>query len=1118
MNRIFGKAKEKAPPPNLTDVITGVDGRADNIEQKINKLDVELKKYKDQMLKMREGPAKNAVKQKALRVLKQRKMYENQASGLRNQAFNMEQANFAVQSLKDTQSTVAAMKTGVKQMQKEFKNIKIDEIEDIQDDMADMLEQADEVQDALGRPYGVPDIDEDELNAELDALGDEIALDDDTSYLDEINTPSAPSREPGAESVKNKDGVEVDEFGLPKLHASFSLLLLEPGEYYFEDFSVFFTSQENVFQEKNISDEFLGRLKICSKSLVFVPRAVAKPIMKISLKECNVVDKMELKLFNKHSEILFIDCNVCIEMLAGNVLAPYSFKHVRMKYYALFNYAKVEDVLHVIGQLLRAASLPPADHNQMIATIVHSRQDRLKFDYAGVKDLDEDIILEENGSKISPLVVNPGKIILTSLSLYFQPFNNIELTNCVKIRLSDIKSIYKRRFLLQHVGLEIYGKEDDITSHMYLSVKNRVARDNLYSAILRQPSLNLSDSKQEIMTLQWQNGTISNFDYLLYVNSMADRTFNDLTQYPVFPWVISDYSSSELDLSDPDSLRDLSKPVGALNPVRLERLKQRYNEMAPPKFLYGSHYSNPGFVLFYLVRKYPHYMLCLQNGRFDHPDRMFNSIPDVFKNCLNNMADFKELVPEFYDTSTRGEFLTNMYGINFGSKHDGTRVGDVKLPPWAKSPEDFVDKLRTALESDYVSSRLHHWIDLIFGYKQVGEEAAKADNEFYYICYEGGVDLDAVTDWTRRNALEIQIMEFGQIPKQVFKKPHPSRTRSVMALQKQLSQMSTSEDGDSLSEDIPVYWNWNKVSTTPISTYQTHKAEITGLAFSSDSLYFYSIAEDGFFKKCCMSGYKQELNVSISRTALTSFILLEDNKTAIIGCANHKIEIYNIECCCVIDTIDAHEDTVSCLGWCSQTRRLISGSHDCSIYVWSASLPWKPFRLASALKANIQHYDKVICLTISKNEDFLASGSENGDLFVWSLLTYKLVYKLKGHTGAVTSLNFSPGTERLISCSRDKSFRVYDINTGTEVYVKFMDQELNGLIWDDRKVVLAGCGGALYIWDLVLSSLVQQFQAHRNAVTALTCNKDGSVIVTGGHDRKVHFWSAANENESGSSN
>lgn len=219
MNRIFGKAKEKAPPPNLTDVITGVDSRADNIEQKISKLDVELKKYKDQMVKMREGPAKNAIKQKALRVLKQRKMYENQAISLRNQAFNMEQANYAVQSLKDTQSTVSAMKTGVKQMQKEFKNIKIDDIEDIQDEMADMLEQADEVQEALGRSYGMPEIDDDELAAELDALGDEIALDNDTSYLDEIKTPSAPSREPGADSITNKDDVAVDEFGLPKLTA-----------------------------------------------------------------------------------------------------------------------------------------------------------------------------------------------------------------------------------------------------------------------------------------------------------------------------------------------------------------------------------------------------------------------------------------------------------------------------------------------------------------------------------------------------------------------------------------------------------------------------------------------------------------------------------------------------------------------------------------------------------------------------------------------------------------------------------------------------------------------------------------------------------------------------------
>ena len=84
-----------------------------------------------------------------------------------------------------------------------------------------MLEDANEVQEVLGRAYGVPDIDESELEAELEALGDDFALDEDTSYLDEaISAPNAPDKEPGTDTVAtDKDGVLVDEFGLPKIPA-----------------------------------------------------------------------------------------------------------------------------------------------------------------------------------------------------------------------------------------------------------------------------------------------------------------------------------------------------------------------------------------------------------------------------------------------------------------------------------------------------------------------------------------------------------------------------------------------------------------------------------------------------------------------------------------------------------------------------------------------------------------------------------------------------------------------------------------------------------------------------------------------------------------------------------
>lgn len=81
------------------------------------------------MSKLKEGPAKNSIKQKAMQILKQKKMYENQRDLLMQQSFNLEQTNFATQSLKDTVTTVETMKYAAKAMKTQYKQINIDKIE-----------------------------------------------------------------------------------------------------------------------------------------------------------------------------------------------------------------------------------------------------------------------------------------------------------------------------------------------------------------------------------------------------------------------------------------------------------------------------------------------------------------------------------------------------------------------------------------------------------------------------------------------------------------------------------------------------------------------------------------------------------------------------------------------------------------------------------------------------------------------------------------------------------------------------------------------------------------------------------------------------------------------------
>lgn len=176
MNRLFG-AKSTAPKPTLASAIANVDDRVASIDVKLASINAELGAYQAKLSKMRDGPGKTAIRQKALKVLQRRKMYESQRDQLQQQSWNMEQAGMMQDNLKNVMTTVDAMKTTNKALKQQYGKIDIDKIERMQDEMADLMEVGNEINESISRSYDIPeDVDEAELDAELEALGEEVEL------------------------------------------------------------------------------------------------------------------------------------------------------------------------------------------------------------------------------------------------------------------------------------------------------------------------------------------------------------------------------------------------------------------------------------------------------------------------------------------------------------------------------------------------------------------------------------------------------------------------------------------------------------------------------------------------------------------------------------------------------------------------------------------------------------------------------------------------------------------------------------------------------------------------------------------------------------------------------
>ncbi|XP_069036025.1 lysosomal-trafficking regulator isoform X2 [Lepisosteus oculatus] len=648
---------------------------------------------------------------------------------------------------------------------------------------------------------------------------------------------------------------------------------------------------------------------------------------------------------------------------------------------------------------------------------------------------------------VAPSRETPGELLLGKSGMYFVEDNATDACDSqsppgdtepasFSWTYEEIKEAHKRWWQLRDNAAEIFLTNGRT---LLLAFDNAKVRDDVYHNILTSNLPNLLEyGNITALTHLWGSGQISNFEYLTHLNKHAGRSFSDLMQYPVFPFILSDYTSETLDLNDAAVYRNLAKPIAVQSKEKEDRYVDNYkyleeefrkgtreDDPMPPvqPYHYGSHYSNSGTVLHFLVRMPPFtkMFLAYQDQSFDIPDRTFHSMNTTWRlSSYESMTDVKELIPEFFYLP---EFLVNREGFDFGVRQNSERVNHVNLPPWARNdPRLFILIHRQALESDYVSQTLCQWIDLVFGLKQKGKAAVQAINVFHPATYFG-MDVSAVEDPVQRRALETMIKTYGQTPRQLFSTAHISRPGprlvmegelpAAMGLLVQLAFREPREHAKEVVYPSPLPWikglKWGEYvgspsAPDPVVCFSQPHGERFGSLLALPTRAICGLSR----KFCLMMIYSKEQGVrSMHSTDIQWSAILS------WGYSDNMLRLKSKQSEPPVNFIQCSQlHQVTSCAWVPDSCQLFTGSK-CGVITaygnrFTSSAP-------SEMEVESQvhlygHTAEVTSLFVCKPYSILISVSRDGTCIIWDLNRLCYVQSLTGHKSPVTAVSASETT------------------------------------------------------------------------------------------------------------
>lgn len=207
---------------------------------------------------------------------------------------------------------------------------------------------------------------------------------------------------------------------------------------------------------------------------------------------------------------------------------------------------------------------------------------------------------------------------------------------------------------------------------------------------------------------------------------------------------------------------------------------------------------------------------------------------------------------------------------------------------------------------------------------------------------------------------------------------------------------------------------------------------------------------------------------------------------------------------------DMHLEAIYCIQF--DESKIVSGSRDRTIKLWNMQTGQHETTLQA-------HTASVLCLQY--DDRYMFSGSSDADIIQWDMAAIQRdkeanrldkmpgaryrIRTLAGHLESVLNLKFHGN--RLVSCSKDRTVRIWDLETGNTLRVlRGHRAAVNAVQFSGNQVVSASGDRTIKLWDMETGQCLRTFDSHSRGIACVEFDQDR--IVSGSSDQTIKVWDA----------